>query len=228
MTASRALRHSETRHKILLVDDHPLTRHGMAQLIDQQPDIVVCAQSENAFEALNAIRSSKPALALVDVSLPGRHGLELIKDVRAMFPEVLVLVVSMHDELLYAERALKAGARGYLMKNQGGEKLLEAIRHVLGGGIYVSPNISAKILNDLSNNKRRTSNAEISKLTDREFEIFQLVGQGLTTREISERVHLSAKTVETHRLHIREKLGIRSGPEFIRYAVRWVGTQEFL
>lgn len=228
MKTSSPSRLPESRRRILLVDDHPLTRRGMAQLIDQQSDLTVCCEADNAFEAIDTIRSSKPALALVDVSLPGRHGLELIKDIRAMFPDVLVLVVSMHDENLYAERALKAGARGYLMKNQGGEKLLEAIRQVLGGAIYVSSNVSARILNDLSNNNRRTGSAEIGSLTDREFEIFQHVGQGLTTREISESLHLSAKTVETHRLHIREKLGIMSGPELIRHAVRWVGSQEFL
>src|SRR5215831_11996897 len=147
MASGRAIK---MRRRILLVDDHPLTRHGMAQLIGQQRDLVVCGEAGNAEQALERLRSLKPELVLVDVSLPGKPGLEFIKDVATLYPEVLILVVSMHDETLYAERALRAGARGYLMKSAGGEELVEAIRHVFTGQVYLSQKLSAQILNSLS------------------------------------------------------------------------------
>ncbi len=213
--------------RILVVDDHPLTRHGMSQLIGQHPDLTVCGEAGNAEEALEHVRGLRPELVLVDVTLPGKPGLELIKDIRALHPEVWVLVVSMHDESLYAERALKAGARGYLMKSAGGDELVKAIRHVLAGQVYVSQDMSARILDGLSASGRPRP-AVVSSLSDREFEVFQLVGQGLTTREIGLRLHISGKTVETHRLHIREKLGLKTPPELTKYAVRWAGAQELL
>jgi DNA-binding NarL/FixJ family response regulator len=168
-------------------------------------------------------------LVVVDITLPGKPGLELIKDLKSSNPNLPVLVVSMHDESLYAERTLRAGARGYLMKNEGGDRLLEGIRAVLDGKVFVSPAISSKILDELSGGRtRRRDQDGLSGLTDREFEVFQFIGQGLTTREIGEHLHMSAKTVETHRLHIRAKLGLKSGPELIKYAVRWSGSQELI
>jgi DNA-binding NarL/FixJ family response regulator len=213
--------------RILVVDDHPLTRHGMAQLIGQQSDLVVCGESGSAEQALERTDALHPELVLVDVTLPGKPGLELIKDITVLYPEVLVLVVSMHDESLYAERALRAGARGYLMKSAGGDELIKAIRHVLAGQVYVSSDMSAKILDGLSGG-RHPKPAIVSSLSDREFEVFQLVGEGLTTREIGLRLHISGKTVETHRLHIREKLGLKTPPELTKYAVRWAGAHELL
>jgi len=209
------------------VDDHPLTRHGMAQLIGQQPDLTVCGEAGQAEQALERVRSLKPELVLVDVTLPSKPGLEFIKDLATLYPEVLVLVVSMHDETLYAERALRAGARGYLMKSAGGEELIKAIRHVFAGQVYLSTNLSAKILNSLSG-ARQSSPGVLNVLSDREFEVFQLIGEGLTTSEIGSRLHISGKTVETHRLHIRDKLGLKNPPELTKYAVRWAGTQEML
>jgi len=211
----------------LLVDDHPLTRHGMAQLIGQQPDLVVCGQAGNAEQAFESVRALRPHLVLVDVTLPGKPGLELIKDITALYADVLVLVVSMHDESLYAERALRAGARGYLMKSSGGEELVKAIRQVLSGGVYASRELSARILDNLSGGPRRGPGS-LSALSDREFEVFQLVGEGLTTHEIGSRLHISGKTVETHRLHIREKLALRTPQQLTKYAVRWAGSQELL
>jgi len=211
--------------RILIVDDHPLTRRGMAQLIGQQKDLVLCGEAGNAEQALGAVRLLQPHLVLADVTLPGKNGLEFIKDLNAMYPEVMVLVVSMHDEGLYAERALRAGARGYLMKNEGGEKLIEAIRQVLAGKVYVSPALSATILDGFSRRRRRGEETIIGALTDREFEVFQAIGQGLTTAEIGAHLRMSGKTVETHRLHIREKLRLRTSPELIKYAVRWAGTR---
>jgi DNA-binding NarL/FixJ family response regulator len=218
---------TKARRRILVVDDHPLTRHGIAQLIGQQPDLVVCGEAGNAEHALDCVRSLRPDLVLVDVTLPGKPGLELIKDLTATHPEVLVLVVSMHDESLYAERALRAGARGYLMKSAGGEELMKAIRRVFDGQVYVSQELSAKILDNLSGSSRRPAGV-LSVLSDREFEVFQLVGEGLTTHEIGSRLHISGKTVETHRLHIREKLKLKTPPELTKYAVRWAGTQELI
>ncbi len=208
------------------MDDHPLTRRGMAQLISQQPDLMVCGEAGDAAQALAAVKISHPHLVLVDVTLPGKHGLELIKDLRVLHPEVLVLVVSMHDESLYATRALRAGARGYLMKNEGGERLIEAVHQVLNGEVFVSSSMSARILNSLSERHPRASGPELGALTDREFEVFHFIGQGMTTREIGRHLHMSGKTVETHRLHIREKLGLKTGPELLKYAVRWAGAQE--
>jgi DNA-binding NarL/FixJ family response regulator len=216
-----------SRHRILLVDDHPLTRHGMAQLIGQQRDLEVCGEAGNAEQALDSIRLLRPELVLVDVTLPGKPGLELIKDINVLYPGVLVLVVSMHDESLYAERALRAGARGYLMKSAGGDELVRAIRHVFAGQVYLSQDLSAKILDGLTRNQR-TKPVAVSSLSNREFEVFQLVGEGLTTREIGSRLHISGKTVETHRLRIREKLALKTTPELTKYAVRWAGAQELI
>jgi len=218
----------DSGRRILIVDDHPLTRHGMAQLIGLQKDLVVCGEAGDADQAMISVRSKKPDLVLVDLSLPGKHGLELIKDLRALHPTVLILVVSMHDESIHAAHTLRAGARGFLMKTEGGEKLLLAIRQVLEGKTYVSDALSAKAIDVFSGKHRRAEDPPTSLLTDREFEVFQFVGQGLTTREMGARLRLSPKTVETHRLHIRDKLGLSSGPELIQYAVRWSGAQELI
>jgi DNA-binding NarL/FixJ family response regulator len=213
--------------KILIVDDHPLTRYGMAQLIAQHPDLCVCGEAGNAEQALQSVFALHPDLVLVDVTLPGKPGLELIKDLKALHPEVRLLVVSMHDESLFGERALKAGARGYLMKSAGGDELIKAIRKVLAGQVYVSADMSARILDELTGTPNSRP-ATVSSLTDRELEVFQLVGQGLTTHEIGGKLHISGKTVETHRLHIREKLGLKTPPELTKYAVRWAGAQELI
>ena len=228
MTTQRCSLAAESRSKVLVVDDHPMTRYGTARLLEQEPDLIVCGEAENASCAIAAIAAFKPQLVLSDLSMPGGDGLEFIKDVRSLHPEVAVLVFSMHDESFYAERALRAGARGYVMKNEGGEKLVEAIRQVLQGKIHVSENMSGKVLEIFSGRRRRADNTTIGKLTDREFEVFQLLGQGLATREIGQRLRLGTKTVETHRLHVREKLGLKSGSALIKYAVRWAATQELI
>ena len=214
---------AQAQRRILLVDDHPVTRHGLAQLIAQQPDLVVCGEVGKAEEALDCVRSVQPDLVLVDVALPGKSGLELVKDLTTMFPEITVLVFSMHDETLYGERALRAGARGYLMKSVGGEEVLQAIRRVLAGNVYLSQNLSARILDSLWGSPHRPAGV-LSVLSDREFEVFELVGEGLTASEIGRRLHISDKTVETHRLSIREKLGLKNPAELTKYAVRWTGT----
>jgi len=217
-----------SRRQVLIVDDHPMTRYGIARLLEQESDLAVCGEAQNAREAVAAVRRLQPHLVLADLTMPGGEGLELIKDLRALAPEMPVLVVSMHDEALYAERALRAGARGYIMKDEGGERLVCAIRQVLAGKTYLSENLSGRVLEVFSGRRRRADDTTIGQLTDREFEVFRLLGQGLTTREIGQRLRLSTKTVETHRLHVREKLGLKSGPALIQYAVRWAGTQELI
>jgi DNA-binding NarL/FixJ family response regulator len=215
----------DQRRRILLVDDHPFMRAGLAQLIDRQPDMMVCGEAGNPAEALQALAKVKPDLVLSDLTMPGRSGLEFIKDLRAAHDTLAILVVSMHDESVFAERALRAGARGYIMKEAGGENLLTAIRQVLRGEVYVSPRMSARILESLSGGRPRGSHSPIEKLTDREFEVFQLIGQGKSTRDIAAQLHLSPKTVDVHRGNIKEKLGLVDATALIRHAVRWVETQ---
>ncbi len=213
------------RKGLLLVDDHPFMRAGLAQLINKQPDIFVCGEAGDPSEAMRELGRAKVDLILSDITMPGRSGLEFIKDVGAVHPAIPILVVSMHDEMLYAERVLRAGARGYIMKGAGGENLLLAIRQVLKGDVYISAKVSAKIVDDFSARKPRGSNSPIEKLSDREFEVFQLVGLGNSTRDIAERLKLSPKTVDVHRGKIKEKLQLKDVTELVRYAVRWVETQ---
>jgi DNA-binding NarL/FixJ family response regulator len=215
---------SPERKKLLLVDDHPMTRAGMAQLINLQSDLEVCGEAGNPAEALDKIATCFADLLVTDLTMPGRSGVEFIKDIVALHPSLPILVVSMHDELIYGERALRAGARGYIMKEAGGENLLAAIRHVLGGQVYVSPRMSAVILENVSGRKPRGSHSPIEKLSDREFQVFQLIGQGLTTKTIAKELGLSPKTVDVHREHIKQKLQISDAASLIRHAVRWVET----
>jgi DNA-binding NarL/FixJ family response regulator len=206
--------------RVFLVDDHPMMRDSMARLIASEPGFVCCGGASSAEEAIAEIERCKPDLVVTDITLPNRSGLELIKDIRVMFPEVLIFVYSMHDEMFYAERALRAGARGYLMKEAGSEKMLDGMRRVLAGEICVSPKISSKILN-LFSGQQRTSNSPVEKLSDREFDVYQLIGQGKSTKEIADQLHLSHKTVAVHRGHIKEKLGIATAGELVHHAFRW-------
>jgi DNA-binding NarL/FixJ family response regulator len=210
------------RTRVLIVDDHPMTRAGLVHVINHQPDLVVCGEAENAAEALDALNTSAPDLVLVDITLPGKSGLELIKDVKAIHPGLPILVISMHDESLYAERVLRAGARGYITKHEGGEKLMRAIRHVLSGQIYVSERMSAHILEIFSNRQALPVRSSIAQLSDREFEVFELLGEGLSGHEIAGRLHLSAKTVDAHRANIKSKLIIKTTSELISFAARWM------
>jgi len=218
-------KNNPNRKRILIVDDHPMMRQGLGQLINAEPDLSVCGEAENAEQALTAITSAKPDLVLADISLPGKNGLELIKDFQAVQPDLPVLVISMHDESLYAERVLRAGGRGYIMKQEGGKKLMQAIRHVLGGQIYVSEKMSAEILEAFSGRRAGVEGSPVEKLTDREFEVFQLISQGKGTRDIAEQLHLSVKTVDVHRTNIKTKLKLGSAAELIRFAVRWAESQ---
>jgi len=213
------------RKKILLIDDHPMMRAGLAQLINRQPDMCICAEAGQPSEAFALLSRIQPDIVLTDLTMPGRAGLEFIKDLVALASDLPILVISMHDEVVYAERCLRAGASGYIMKESGSENLLAALRAVIAGQRYVSPRVSESILRNLSARKPRGSDSPIQALTDREFEVFQLVGNGKSTREIATQLHLSSKTVDVHRAHIKEKLGLRDVTALVRYAVRWLETQ---
>jgi DNA-binding NarL/FixJ family response regulator len=214
-----------TQRRILVVDDHPMMRQGLAQLINNEPDLCVAWEADCARQALEVISANKPDLVLADISLPDKHGLELLKDIHALCPGALILVVSMHDEALYAERVLRAGGRGYIMKQQGGKMLMEAIRQVLAGQVYVSEKMSAHILEIFSGRRTGSGTSPVGRLSDREFEVFQLVGEGKGTRDIAEKLHLSVKTVEVHRANIKEKLSLKTAVDLVRYAVRWSEAQ---
>jgi len=194
-----AMKNKNSPRRILIVDDHPMMRTGLAQLINNEPDLKVCAEADTSGQAVAAAMKLKLDIALLDISLPDKNGIELIKDLRALKPELPLLVVSMHDETVYAERVLRAGARGYIMKQEGGQKFLQAIRQVLDGRIFVSDKMSARILEVFSGRPTGESSSPVRRLSDREFEVFQFIGQGIGTRDIAGRLHLSVKTIEVHR-----------------------------
>lgn len=211
----------KAKTRVLLVDDHPIVRQGIAQLINREPDLAVCGEADTAHEALKLLNSLAPDLAIVDVSLEDRSGIELIKDMKLRLPKLPVLVLSMHHESLYAERALHAGARGYIMKQEAPDRVLTAIRTILAGEVYVSEKMAARMLRSLSDRRAGTEASPIERLSDRELEVFRLIGKGFSTSEIAEQLFLSAKTVETHREHIKEKLALAKKGELLRYAVQW-------
>ncbi len=213
------------KRRILVVDDHPIVREGMALLINPQPDLEVCGVAEEARTALQAIEDSEPNLVILDVSLNGPDGLELVKMVRARRPGLPVLILSMHDEQNYAERALRAGANGYIMKQEATDKVLTAIRRILDGQIYVSEAIASRILRQLSVGES-PGESPIAKLSDRELEVFRLIGEGRGTRQIAEDLNLSIKTVETYEAHLKDKLSLGNGRELMHYAIQWTLTQE--
>jgi DNA-binding NarL/FixJ family response regulator len=212
------------RKRILIIDDHPMMRDGLRQLIGNEPDLEVVGEADDAPTALEAAEKLKPDIAIVDITLRDCSGLELIKDLQIRAPNIAVLVLSMHDESLYAERVLRAGGRGYIMKQEGGKKIIEGIRRVLSGSAYVSDTISARILDAFSG--RSQNQSAVQSLTDREFEVFQLIGQGLSTSDMADKLHVSVKTIEVHRVNIKTKLNIPTAPELIRFAVRWIESGE--
>jgi DNA-binding NarL/FixJ family response regulator len=217
-------RQTSKKTRVLIVDDHPMTRSGLAYLINHQPDMIACCEAQNAAQALEGIIRTKPDLVLTDFTLPDKNGLELIKDIKAIAPQLPILVVSMHEESLYAERVLRAGARGYITKEEGGERLMRASRHVLSGAIYVSDKMSARILEIFSGAAAMQERSPVEELSDREFEIFELLGDGLSTQQIADRLHLSMKTVDAHRANIKEKLKVKTTNELISFAARWTAS----
>jgi len=210
------------KKRILIVDDHPLLRKGLATVINQSPDLFVEGEAEDAKKALDLIEKKRPDLIIVDISLPGIDGVELLGMIKQRFGEVPALVVSMHDEGLFAERVLRAGARGYIMKQEALENVLVAIRKVLAGEIFISGNIATKIIEKLVEVDPEKSSSPLALLSNREFTVFNLIGQGYQTSAIAEKLHVSAKTVESYRSHIKEKLKLSNAKELMKYAVLWV------
>ena len=214
---------SQAAVRIVLVDDHPVVLDGYRTLLTRQPGFQVCALAGSASEAVAAVERERPHLVITDLTMPGRSGLDLIKDLAALDPELKILVISMHDETLWAERALKAGANGYLMKDSDSATVVTAVRAVLAGGIHLSPAMSARVLNAFATPRPRGSAASpLESLSDREFEVFRLFGEGRTAKEIAAQLNISPKTVAVHRDHIKDKTGFLTSAEMIREAVRWV------
>lgn len=213
---------ADDRVGVLIVDDHPLVRQGLAMLINKSPDLRVMGQAADTQGALALMAEHEPEVAVVDLSLAGGSGLDLLKEIGRRHPSVLTLVLTMHDELFYAERALRAGARGYVMKGEETDEVIEAIRQVRKGEIYVSEHLRSTLVQRAAEPGPNAPSSAVESLSDRELEVFELVGRGQPTREIAKQLSVSVKTVETHRHRIKEKLGLRSGTEMVRYAIRWV------
>ncbi len=218
--AKKALVKTE-RKKIFIVDDHPIMRRGLAELINLEKDLVVCGEAESAQTALEFIKLHEPDVALVDLSLKNESGLELIKDIKVRFPDLLMLVLSMHDEAFYAERVLRAGAKGYIMKGQATGLVLVAIRKILAGEVYLSEAISSKILRNITGGKTEKAGSSVDQLSDRELEVFRLIGAGFGTRQIAEKFSRSVKTVETYREHIKQKLDLKDSAQLTQTAIQW-------
>ena len=213
---------STKKYSILVVDDHPIVRKGIISLLEMEDDFRVIGEASNRSEVLEFVRKQLPDLILLDISLQGSDGIEVTKAIRCEYEAVPILIVSMHDESLYAERALRAGANGYIMKQEMAENVIKAIRQVMQGKIYVSDNMRQKVLRDLTQPHADIKTTPLERLSDRELEVFRLIGEGRGTREIAETLHLSIKTIETYRAHIKEKLSIKSAAELARSAVNWV------
>lgn len=210
----------------MIVDDHPMVRERLVELIDREPDLEVCGEAEDRHQALKVIATTRPHLVIVDLSLKTSLGIELIKDLQAQYPEVLILVVSMQDELIHAERCIHAGARGYITKQQASRHVMLAIRQVLAGEIYLSKSVATLLLTrSTGKSARPNSILAATLLADREFQVFELIGKGHSTRQIAELLHLDTKTIETYRSRIKEKLKLKDGPELLQRAIAWVHNQ---
>jgi DNA-binding NarL/FixJ family response regulator len=213
------------RAKVLIVDDHPVVRYGLLQMLANEPDFEICGEAASAQEALALVDQCNPDVAVVDISLKGTNGIELIKQIHAMRPEARILVSSMHDEKLFAERALRAGANGYINKQVAVTEMVSAIRRVLSGKVYLSPSMTERMVERAARIDSDASRSVIQRLSDRELEVFSLLGDGLSTREVAQRLNLSVKTIETHRAQIKRKLGLRNSTELIQRAVEWTLRQ---
>ncbi len=210
------------KRKVLVVDDHPIVRQGLAQMINREPDLSVCGDAADMQNAVQLIEALNPDILIVDISLNGPDGLDLLKHIRTQDPSLPVLILSMHDEAIYAERALRAGANGYIMKQEATDNVLDALRRILNREVYVSPRIANKMLQQfVGGNGTAKSHSSVDDLSDRELEVLRLIGAGHGTRQIAEQLHLSVKTVETYQAHLKEKLVLRNSRELVQYATRW-------
>lgn len=210
--------------RILLVDDHPIVCEGLAQLINQESDLEVVGKAQDAPEAMRQISALQPDFLIIDISLEGKSGIELMSEIRTQHPDVPILALSMHAEPIYVERALRVGARGYVNKNEATNVIIKAIRRCLGGGVYLSETMSGVLLDSLYGKERESGKTPVERLSDREFEVFRLIGQGLRSHKIAEILGVSAKTVDAHREHIREKLNLKDSYELFGYALQWTRT----
>lgn len=207
--------------RILIVDDHPLVRRGLNQLINEQPRLNVCAEAANQEEAVKAVQAHRPDLAIVDMSLGKESGLDLIETFQARSPDLPILVLSMHEETFHAERVIRAGAKGYIMKGESLHHLTTAIDKVLGGGIYLSEKMQAQLAERVAGKEKTPAHEVPNRLSDREFRVFELIGEGLGPKEIAQKLHLSVKTIETYRSHLKEKLNLESAPALRKFAIQW-------
>ena len=211
--------------RIYIVDDHPLVRQGLSQIIANEDDMEICGEAEDSPSAMTGVGETQPDAVIVDISLKGNNGLELIKNLKAIHEEIPILVFSMHDESIYAQRALRAGAKAYVMKKEPSEKIVEAIHKIIKGEIYVSASVADQVLHQIVNGPNNASTSPVDRLTDRELEVVQLIGRGLSSREIAESLNLSVKTIESHRAHVKEKLSLRNATELVQFSVQWVDQQ---
>jgi DNA-binding NarL/FixJ family response regulator len=212
---------AQKKNRIFLVDDHPIVQQALAEMLNHEPDLEVCGSAQTASSALEQIEKLRPDLIILDLSLQGGNGIELLKDIRVRCPKQLVLMLSMHNESVYAFRALRAGAVGYIMKAEATERLLLAVRRVLDGGVYLSDRIQKGVLGRLGRGDRGEPEDPLQRLSDREMQVLQLVGQGRSTRQIAAELHLSVKTIESHRAHLKEKLNLKTGTDLVRYAIQF-------
>jgi DNA-binding NarL/FixJ family response regulator len=217
---------NESKTQVLIVDDHPVVREGLATIINHERDLNVCGEAEDAYQALKAVTELKPDVVVIDISLKNSDGIELTKSIMAEHPKLSVIVLSVHDESLYAERALLAGAKAYLMKDAVSENIVKAIHTVLSGEIYVSKAVLKKFLHKIAKDKPGTTKTSIEKLSDREFEVFRLVGEGYKASQIAKQLHLSTKTIETYRSRIKEKLNLPNAAELLQYSIKWAKSQD--
>ena len=220
-------KHSAKRKRsVFLIDDHPIVREGLTQLINREADLSVCGVAEDTYAALKSMEVLKPDIAIADISLKGADGIELIKSLKTRMPTLPVVVLSIHDETFYAPRALRAGARGYIMKQEATENVLVALRRVLSGGVYLSERMANKMLQQLVGVSGTAQQFPVERLSDRELEVFRLIGQGHGTRRIAEELHLSVKTVESYREHIKEKMTLSDANELVQHAIQWVEREK--
>ena len=222
---NRELGARKVKYRVFLVDDHPIVRHGLTQLINREPDLMVCGESEDGSKALTAVTATKPDVVVVDLTLKRSSGFSLIKNLNALDPKLSILILTIHEESLYAERCLRVGAKGYLMKEVAMENVLLAIRRILAGQIYLSEEMQSKLFRASGKRSENAITSPLERLSDRELEIFRLLGQGLGTRQIAKLLRLSISTVESHRARIKEKLNVNSGTELLQHAVKWVEVE---
>jgi DNA-binding NarL/FixJ family response regulator len=221
MNAKAQLDVRAKKYRVLLVDDHPIVRQGLALLIDREADLSVCGEADGAHSAFHAIETLRPDIVVLDISLNGPDGLEVLKEIRVKTGSLPVLILSMHDESIYAERAMRAGAKGYIMKQEATEKVLVAIRRILQGDVYLSDRLTTTMLQQYVRGGAATKSSPLLNLTDRELEVFRLIGEGHGTRQIADELHLSVKTIESYQAHIKEKLALRNARELVQHAIEW-------